>query len=98
MKKLVELLNQFEIETNKDEHTRENRYESRVQCYESDIISKKYLFITRLCENEKIDTEKLTDENEMFCELIKKHPLDDVILMLLSIQFRPLKFLDSILK
>ena len=97
MEKLVDLLNQFETENN-DPATRENRYANRVQCYESDIISRKYLFITWLCENEFIDTERLNEENEMFRELIRKHPLDDVILMMLSIQIRPLKYLIGILK
>ena len=97
MEKLVELLNQFESENN-DPHTRENWYEERVQCYESEILSRKYLFITWLCENEKIDTEKLNNESELFVELIRKHPLDEVILMMLSIQIRPLKYLISILK
>lgn len=69
MQKLVELLNQFEQETNSDPETRQERTERRMQCFESEILSKKYLFITRLCENNKIDTEKL-NENELYLELI----------------------------
>ena len=98
MKKLVELLNQFEIETNSDPHTRQERDENRMQCCESEILSKKYLFIERLCENDKIDTEKLNDENDLYFELIQRASIDNVILMLLSIQLRPLKFLDYYLK
>lgn len=98
MKKLVELLNQFEQETNNDPETRQERTERRMQCFESEILSKKYLFIERLCETDRINVEKLNEENDMFAELMNKMNLDDVILMLLSIQFRPLEFLSSILK
>ena len=97
MQKLVDLLNQFEQETNSDPETRQERTERRMQCFESEILSKKYLFITRLCENNKIDTEKL-NENELYLELIWKQSLDDTILMLLSVEFRPLNFLDYYLK
>ena len=97
-KKLVELLNQFEIETNNDPHTRQERDVNRMHCFESEILSKKYLFIERLCETDKIDVEKLSSENEMFVELIKKETFDNVILMLLSIQFRPFEFLSNYLR
>ena len=98
MQKIVELLNQFEIETNNDPHTRQERTERRMQCFESEILSKKYLFVERLCETDKIDVEKLNAENEMFVELLKKESLDNVILMLLSIQFRPFEFLSNYLR
>lgn len=97
-KKLVDLLNQFEIETNNDPHTRQERDENRMQCCESEILSKKYLFIERLCETDKINVEMLNERNDMFAELMNKMSIDDVILMLLSIQLRPLEFLSSILK
>ena len=97
-KKLVDLLNQFEIETNNDPMTRQERDENRMQCFESEILSKKYLFIERLCETDKIDVEKLSSENEMFVELMKKETFDNVILMLLSIQFRPFEFLSNYLR
>ena len=97
-KKLVDLLNQFEIETNNDPMTRQERTENRMQCFESEILSKKYLFIERLCETDKIDVERLNAENEMFADLRKQYPLDNVILMLLSISLRPLDLLYSFLK
>lgn len=97
-KKLVELLNQFEIETNNDPMTRQERDENRMQCCESEILSKKYLFIERLCETDKIDVERLSAEDEMFAELRKQYPLDNVILMMISISFRPLDLLSSFLK
>ena len=97
-KKLVDLLNQFEIETNNDPMTRQERDENRMQCFESEILSKKYLFIERLCETDKIDVERLSADDSMFVELLKKYTLENVILMLLSISFRPLDLLYSFLR
>ena len=98
MKKLVELLNQFEQETNSDPETRQERTETRMQCFESEILSKKYMFIERLCETDKIDVERLSADDSMFVELLKEYSLENVILMLLSTSFRPLDLLHSFLK
>lgn len=65
---------------------------------EAQVISKKLWFIGRLCDNFRIDEEKLERENSMYVELSKDYKLEDVMLMLLSIQFRPLKFLSNYLK
>ena len=65
---------------------------------EAQVISKNFWFIERLCENFRIDEEKLERENSMYVELSKDYKLEDVMLMLLSIQFRPLKFLSHYLK
>lgn len=65
---------------------------------EARIISKKFWFIKRLVENEKIDFEwKL---NTLRFESLVNQTLDSyyALLMLLAIQDNPIDFLNSILK
>ena len=90
MEKLIELLNEYENTDNW-----ENRYQ--VEFRESKIISKKFWFIKWLVENDKIDI-----DNEELVSLMSelwewRNPVK-CLLMLLSIQDEPIRFLCEILK
>ena len=97
IEKLIELLNEYENTDNW-----ENWYQ--VEFRESKIISKKFWFIKWLVDNDKIDFEwmswhwkiisYLTDEKDYKWNDIKEW----VVLMLLSIQDEPIRFLCEILK
>lgn len=79
---------------------------------ETHLISKKYGFIKRLVDNDKIDREKVGEKNKNWYDITRVNPDDDYIdsmetyddeadlylLMLLSIQDSPIEFLISILK
>ena len=110
MEKLIELLNEFYKE--EWDIFRAIQHNDRLKVFELEnddlvrdtaIISKQYWFIKWLVENEKIDYEKLS--KEWF--IVRTYDLDEIgesfdyverLLMLLSIQDEPIKFLISILK
>ena len=103
MEKLIELLNQFEEEKKSD-----NRWglsyvgndlvwlwnirEARLA-----VISKEYWFIKRLVDNDKIDTQKFR-EKAKFLILSNSIKYYEFLIMELSIQKKPIKFLISVLK
>ena len=63
------------------------------------VLSKKFWFIKRLVENDKIDLMKLKkwiEDNKFYCA--KWGKITNMLLMLLSIQDNPIEFLISILK
>ena len=92
MEKLIELLDEYEKESN---------LKSEIFWEKSEfiVISKKFWFIKWLVENDKIDIQKMEEKSEY--TFIKngwgEHIIEDV-LMLLSIQDEPINFLISILK
>ena len=118
MEKLIELLNEYEAKRHKTSIIAEIRKwkEDRLSYLEMNwnysellCISKGYLFIQRLVDNDKIDLEKVknielpvdtklrarVDKNEKTCfNTLYKLKL----LMLLSIQDNPIEFLCEILK
>lgn len=107
MEKLIELLKEYDEyrwEKRRDYWWTKNKVELDVKM----IIFKKFWFIKRLVENDKIDYKKLREEREDLCDVNLRHLRNkyiDVVslsyvklLMLLSIQDEPIKFLISILK
>lgn len=113
MKKLLDLLNEMLEEQGKD-----YRFISVVDCdffqidwknwlwYET-ILSKKFWFIKRLVEKDKIDRNNQalqyakSDLSKFFTEWKDKNWMSDncaMLLMLLSIQDNPIEFLVFILK
>ena len=107
MEKLIELLNEYQKENKRQIFYSYNR---NIDFFESwsiawwqtyweslyTIISKKFWFIQRLVDNDKIDFRKLEDNSDWYwIEL-----WDDCyeVLALLSIQDNPIEFLISILK
>jgi len=70
-------------------------YWNRIYLYET-IISKKFGFIKRLVDNDKIDDE--LKYNNLYRAIEKDFNKDDRIIMLLSIQDNPIEFLISILR
>jgi hypothetical protein len=109
IKKLIELLNQFEKErkswfTWRSIDSYDNcvywvdcDWETEITMY-SDLYSKYYWFIEWLVENDKIDYKKLL-ENSNFIEIKSiGWGIAYSLTMLLSIQDNPIEFLVSILK
>lgn len=116
MEKLLELLNEYDVGV----VSREKREYSEItwdmirwisddqeRLSMADICSKKFWFIERLVENEKIEYRKIIEkEIEVWFKLvrIKDYPNkimeEDVeeLLMLLAIQDEPVRFLCSILR
>lgn len=105
MKKLIELLNEYDEDSwymngNSLEPVWCDVYwmpcgESIEHC----IISKSYGFIKWLVENDKIDDDKCNVIKDIYNdELPKKYTRYDTVLMWLSIQDKPIEFLISILK
>ena len=103
MEKLIELLNEFDSpklwkETDKwiDNIWKIYEFHSELQ-----IISKKYWFIKRLVDNDKINRDKILKENWLFrkyfydLEYVKNY---DRLVMWLSVEDNPTKFLISYLK
>ena len=121
MEKLIELLNEYEKSKTHIDYTWkiEDKSEKRM-CWveytwayvneeemERIVISKKYMFIKRLVDNDKIDLEKLDKKSERkpmysFEEewkiWFKLFGVYDSLLMLLAIQDNPIEFLCSVLK
>ena len=114
MKKLIELLNEYEnrdleleeweesnARTENNWHLRfngANKVQFDTYMFDSLALSKQYWFIKWLVENEKIDFEKKL--NTLRFESLVNQTLDSylALLMLLSIQDNPIEFLASILK
>jgi len=104
MKKLIDLLNEYEAERHKTSVIANIRKgEDRLSYLEMNwnysellCISKGYEFIKRLLENNKIDFTKLEDNSDWYSIEL----WDDCceVLALLSIQDEPISFLISILK
>lgn len=88
MEKLIELLNQFE-----DTDNWENWYQ--VKFRESKIISKKFWFIKRLVENDKIDRERI---NDRWGDMSVHFTDEELFIMSLSISNAPIEDLISYLK
>jgi hypothetical protein len=98
MKKIIrELLEQYEKDMDMPQFA--------VQYYTDEyIISKHYGFIKRLVDNDKIDYEKVDkswNDEMSFVDFKLDNIMEiriKVVLMLLAIQDKPIKFLISILK
>ena len=98
MKKLIELLNEYEGQDtwSYDEEMGMPYYWWGDDCdYEAYLISKKYWFIKWLVENEKVEenSDLITLASELWCAFSS-----DVLLMYLAIQDEPIQFLVSIIK
>lgn len=104
MDKLIELLNEYEW---KELYfyddwiccDKYDMYEVWDSLVELEIISKRYWFIQRLVDNDKIDLMKLKkwiEDNKFYCA--KWGKTTNMLLMLLAIQEQPIDFLVSILK
>lgn len=108
---LIELLNEYEIKTSKEENVIPVYWTNRLlilqywsytqQLSISYMISKHYGFIQRLVENDKIDLMKITtcavDTSDEWSEREVKSDSDS-LLMLLSISDTPIDDLISYLK
>ena len=101
MEKFIELLNEYEIWKWKNgldirqQYAEHNFKYNKWLC--NIVISKKYKFIKRLVENDKINRDKVEKENADYY-FIEMFDNDEIMLMLLSIQDNPIDFLISILK
>ena len=94
MEKLIELLREFD-----DENWNAVHIENYIYAQDYMIISKRFGFIKRLVDNDKIDLMKLKkwiEDNKFYCA--KWGKITNMLLMLLSIQDNPIEFLISILK
>jgi len=113
MEKLIELLNEYEDPRSWIVFKSYDNYdgtfywvdcdgETEIAWSDSLIISKKFWFIQRLVENEKIDINEFMHKSrdwEIFNEKLSAKEDDYLsLLMLLSIQDEPIEFLISILK
>ena len=112
IKKLIELLNQFEKErkswfTWRSIDSYDNcvygvdcDWETEITMY-SDLYSKQYWFIQWLVENNKIDFDKVKGkillERDLYDRILYWYEETDFLLMMLSIQDNPIEFLISIL-
>ena len=127
MDKLIELLNEYEKSKTHIDYTWkiEDKSEKRM-CWveytwayvneeemERIVISKKYMFIKRLVDNDKIDRDKFKEKNwthwmrnlNKRFSVIWEWMIDwedyselESVLMILSIQDNPIEFLCSVLK
>lgn len=110
MEKLIELLNKFEAKLEEMPLAREKWREENwilyrrfmsVEDAERMVISKSFWFIKRLVQNDKIDRDKILKENWLFrkyfydLEYVKNY---DRLVMWLSVEDNPTKFLISYLK
>lgn len=109
MNKLIELLNEYEAERHKTSVIADIRKgEDRLSYLEMNwnysellCISKRYEFIKRLVNNDKIDRDRTFKENWLFkmyfydLEYVKNY---DKLIMWLSVEDNPIGFLISILK
>lgn len=110
MEKLIELLNEYEVEIHWSERERKDwiewgtllNQEYRHNENVAYVISKSYWFIKWLVENEKIDkrVQVIKDVETWWNEIKDVVCYDEYesLLMLLSIQDEPIEFLVSILK
>lgn len=110
MKKLIELLKQFDIKRGRQypEYKIEKwiiyyvyhnplEWDEYTDCT-LNIISKKFWFIKRLIDNDKIDLEEVEKINQTWNIYIRFWWDYEKVLMLLSISDNPVEFLISILK
>lgn len=93
MEKLIELLNEYRRIDFIPE-----RQKGILMVAEEKVISKKYWFVKRLVDNDKIDLEELDYEIRKYNSYIDSHWYYDALLMILVIQDNPIEFLISILK
>lgn len=97
MDKLIELLREFD-----DENWNAVHIENYIYAQDYMIISKRFGFIKRLVDNDKIDREWLEfsfyirSRNKItHSDYVSK---EEILLMILSIQDEPIEFLINILK
>ena len=98
MEKLIELLNEYEkLDVwSYDEEMWMPYFWYGYECdYETFLISKRYLFIQRLVENDKVDYMKIRDR---WGDMQFHFTDEELLLMTLAIQDNPIEFLISILK
>ena len=107
MEKLIKLLNEYKIELHWVDRTYKDGFDlAYEQEYMRDfrvayLISKSFWFIKRLVQNDKIDRDKILKENWLFrkyfydLEYVKNY---DRLVMWLSVEDNPTKFLISYLK
>lgn len=76
----------------------EKDWNTTSRIYKAYILSKDYWWIKRLVKNDKVDINKL--KHEIYVNMMESLPFENYerLIMLLSIQDEPLKFLESILK
>lgn len=94
MEKLIELLNEYVKQLwiwdyvwwHNEETVRNSDY----------FLTKKFWFIKRLVKNDKIDIVKVWKKSDMW--FWDKYTREESVLMLLSIQDKPIDFLINILK
>lgn len=98
MKKLIELLNEWERERvnhNTKEYIKRGK-NSFTSVWIIEIISKHYGFIKRLVDNDKVDLKKANNIDNW--PLFDYYYDEDALIMALSINDEPIEFLISILK
>lgn len=102
MNKLIDLLNEYEWDTFvsikwDEDHFKDDYFKN----YERKIISKRYWFIKWLVENDKIDFYTILKENWTFRKefyAIENKKEYERLIMLLSVEEKPIDFLISVLK
>ena len=106
MEKLIELLNEYEIWKWKNgldirQEYAEHNFKYNKYLYVK-VISKKYEFIKRLVENDKIDFSKVKEkiwlEWELYDRMLYWYKEEDFLIMILSVEDEPIRFLCEILK
>lgn len=105
MDKLIELLNEREKTVNWVQYPWWCKEHLEYQCHWPRVINKRFWFIKWLVDNDKIDLDKRPTRNKYRLQQYKTElwwywKIDDYsgLLMLLSIQEKPIEFLISILK
>ena len=112
MEKLIELLNEYKKIKWYDWNTKITNYNtdtgSFTNCYHwleyETVIGKRYGFIKRLVDYDKIDRDKIIEKSDFMPIVSNKvwdflQPTEEQeLLMLLSIQDNPIEFLISVLK
>lgn len=99
MEKLITLINEF---CEKEYDCPKNRDEDYIMLQAEYVISKKYWFIQRLVDNDKIDWKADKIRKSQLCYLYDAEQLSiensDFLIQLLSTQDNPVDFLIEILK
>lgn len=109
MEKLIELLNEYEKEKTNQDVRFWNYYQNWFHYLEDGqsysellMISKKYGFIKRLVDNDKIDKKKIdkAERRPMYVtdDMFSLYDLDECVIMLLSISDEPISDLISYLR
>ncbi len=94
MEELIELLDKYQNKCVLQPYNEHNLIEH----WSCRVISKEWGFIKWLVENDKIDISKLEDNNDYLVMKENWANTYKALLMLLSIQDKPIEFLISILK